>query len=183
MRGKRLGFTLAEIRELFERTIARGQHLGNDDGRSSVSSGGSHRAPAMSGSMSGHTSTAGAAPLAGCTKYASHVPSGVLISTSPSFVSAAFATGGSIVSEPATCDLLLSTCFTVWLKAAPEEHMARVVAQGDMRPMAGNAQAMEDLRRILDGRGMLYGQADATVDTAGRSVKQSLKDLKRTIAA
>ena len=59
------------------------------------------------------------------------------------------ATGGSIVSEPGTYDLLLSTCFTVWLKAEPEEHMARVVAQGDTRPMAGNAQAMEDLRRIL----------------------------------
>jgi len=92
------------------------------------------------------------------------------------------ATGGSIVSEPATCDLLLSTCFTVWLKAAPEEHMARVVAQGDMRPMAGNAQAMEDLRRILDGRGMLYGQADATVDTAGQTVEQSLRALKKAVS-
>ncbi|HEV8647130.1 MAG TPA: helix-turn-helix transcriptional regulator [Burkholderiales bacterium] len=92
------------------------------------------------------------------------------------------ATGGSIVSEPATYDLLLSTCFTVWLKAAPEEHMARVVAQGDTRPMAGNAQAMEDLRRILDGRGMLYGQADATVDTAGQAVEQSLRALKKAVS-
>ena len=89
------------------------------------------------------------------------------------------ATGGSIVSEPATYDFLLSTCYTVWLKAAPEEHMSRVVAQGDTRPMAGNAQAMEDLRRILDGRGMLYGQADATVDTAGQTVEQSLRALKK----
>lgn len=93
------------------------------------------------------------------------------------------ATGGSIVSESATYDLLLSTCFTVWLKADPEAHMARVVAQGDMRPMAGNAQAMDDLRRILDSRAVLYGQADATVDTAGRSVRQSMKDIKRVIAA
>ena len=92
------------------------------------------------------------------------------------------ATGGSIVSEPATYDLLLSTCFTVWLKASPEEHMARVVAQGDTRPMAGNAQAMEDLRRILDGRGMLYGQADATVDTGGQTVEQSLKALKKAVS-
>jgi XRE family aerobic/anaerobic benzoate catabolism transcriptional regulator len=92
------------------------------------------------------------------------------------------ATGGSIVSEPATYDLLLSTCFTVWLKAAPEEHMSRVVAQGDTRPMAGNAQAMEDLRRILDGRGMLYGQADATVDTAGQTVEQSLRALKKAVS-
>ena len=70
------------------------------------------------------------------------------------------ATGGSLVSEPGTYDLLLSTCFTVWLKAAPEEHMARVVAQGDYRPMAGNREAMDDLRRILDGRAPLYAQAD-----------------------
>jgi len=92
------------------------------------------------------------------------------------------ATGGSIVSEPATYDLLLSTCFTVWLKAAPEEHMARVVAQGDTRPMAGNARSMEDLRRILDGRGMLYGQADATVDTAAQTVEQSLRALKKAVS-
>ncbi|MGH8629462.1 MAG: helix-turn-helix transcriptional regulator [Burkholderiales bacterium] len=93
------------------------------------------------------------------------------------------ATGGSIVSEPATFDLLLSTCFTVWLKALPEEHMSRVIAQGDTRPMAGNAQAMDDLRRILDSRSMLYSQADAIVDTARRKVKQSLRELKRTIQA
>ena len=91
------------------------------------------------------------------------------------------ATGGSIVSEPATCDLLLSSCFTVWLKAEPAEHMARVVAQGDMRPMAGNAQAMDDLKRILQSRAALYGQADATVNTAGRSARQSLKDLRRAL--
>ena len=91
------------------------------------------------------------------------------------------ATGGSIVSEPGTYDLLLSTCFTVWLKAEPEEHMARVVAQGDTRPMAGNAQAMEDLRRILQGRGMLYAQADALVDTAGHTVEQSLRALKKSL--
>jgi XRE family transcriptional regulator, aerobic/anaerobic benzoate catabolism transcriptional regulator len=93
------------------------------------------------------------------------------------------ATGGSIVSEPATYDLLRSSCFTVWLKAKPEEHMSRVMAQGDTRPMAGNSQAMADLKRILQSRAALYGQADAVVDTAGRSVKQSLKDLKRVISA
>jgi len=89
------------------------------------------------------------------------------------------ATGGSIVSEPATYDLLLTTCRTVWLRAAPEEHMARVVAQGDTRPMAGNKEAMDDLRRILDGRATLYGQADAIVDTAGTTIEQSLADLKK----
>ena len=91
------------------------------------------------------------------------------------------ATGGSIVSEPGIYDLLLSTCFTVWLKAEPEEHMARVVAQGDTRPMAGNAQAMEDLRRILQGRDMLYAQADTIVDTAGRTVEQSLRALRKAL--
>ncbi|MCC6609313.1 MAG: helix-turn-helix transcriptional regulator [Burkholderiales bacterium] len=91
------------------------------------------------------------------------------------------ATGGSIVSEPATYDLLLSACFTVWLKAAPQEHMERVAAQGDYRPMAGNDEAMEDLRRILSGREALYGQADRTVDTAGRSIEESLGSLRRAV--
>jgi len=94
---------------------------------------------------------------------------------------AVIATGGSIVSEPGTYEVLLSTCFTIWLKAAPEEHMARVIAQGDTRPMAGNDQAMEDLRRILDGRAVLYLQADVVVDTAGKSVDKSLADLRKSI--
>ena len=93
------------------------------------------------------------------------------------------ATGGSIVSEPGTFELLLSSCFTVWLKAAPEEHMARVIAQGDTRPMAGNDQAMEDLRRILDGRAVLYRQADVVVDTAGKSVEKSLAQLRKSVTA
>jgi XRE family aerobic/anaerobic benzoate catabolism transcriptional regulator len=96
---------------------------------------------------------------------------------------AIIATGGSIVSEPGTYELLLSACFTVWLKAEPEEHMARVIAQGDTRPMAGNDQAMEDLRRILDGRAVLYGQADVTVDTAGKTPEQSLSALRKAVAA
>ncbi|HEX7970340.1 MAG TPA: helix-turn-helix transcriptional regulator [Stellaceae bacterium] len=95
---------------------------------------------------------------------------------------AVIATGGSIVSEPATFDLLLSACYTVWLTAAPEEHMSRVVAQGDHRPMADNEAAMEDLRRILDGRHALYSKADARVDTAGKTVEQSLRDLRVAVA-
>ncbi len=94
---------------------------------------------------------------------------------------AVIATGGSIVSEAATFDLLLSACFTVWLTAAPEEHMARVVAQGDTRPMAGNEEAMEDLRRILKGREALYSKADARVDTAGKTTAQSLRELKKAV--
>ena len=96
-------------------------------------------------------------------------------------VRAVIATGGSIVSEPGTYELLLSSCYTVWLKAAPEEHMARVIAQGDTRPMAGNDQAMEDLRRILEGRAALYRQADAVVDTTGKSVEKSLAELRKSI--
>ncbi len=87
------------------------------------------------------------------------------------------ATGGSIVSEPATYDLLLNNCFTVWIKASPEEHMARVIAQGDMRPMAGNSEAMADLRGILSERTALYGKADLTVDTSGKTTEESLAGL------
>jgi XRE family aerobic/anaerobic benzoate catabolism transcriptional regulator len=96
---------------------------------------------------------------------------------------AVVATGGSIVSEPGTFDLLLAACYTVWLTAAPEEHMGRVVAQGDYRPMAENDEAMEDLRRILIGRTALYSKADATVDTAGKTVEQSLRELQAAVRA
>src|SRR5438046_652658 len=95
---------------------------------------------------------------------------------------AVIATRGSIVSEPGTFDLLLSECFTVWLTAEPEEHMAGVIAQGDTRPMAGNDQAMEDLRRILEGRATLYRQADVTVDTARNTPEQSLSALRKAVA-
>jgi len=93
------------------------------------------------------------------------------------------ATGGSIVSEPETFDLLLATCRVVWLKAKPEEHMARVVAQGDQRPMAGSTEAMEDLKRILAGRELLYRKADAIVDTSGKSIAQSLRLLEQLTAS
>lgn len=85
------------------------------------------------------------------------------------------ATGGSLVSEPATYDRLLTTCYTVWLHATPREHMSRVVAQGDMRPMAQNPEAMSDLERILAEREWLYGQADLTVDTSRQSVAEVLE--------
>jgi XRE family aerobic/anaerobic benzoate catabolism transcriptional regulator len=93
-------------------------------------------------------------------------------------------TGGSIVSERETFDLLQSRFYCVWLKASPEEHMARVVAQGDMRPFsAGGAsqEALDDLRRILASREALYARADAVVDTAARTLKQSITDLKRAV--
>jgi len=89
--------------------------------------------------------------------------------------------GGGVVSEPETYNLLLLNCYTVWIKAAPEEHMARVVAQGDMRPMAGNEAAMDDLRNILASRESLYGKADAVVDTSDRAVDVSLDALQQIV--
>jgi XRE family transcriptional regulator, aerobic/anaerobic benzoate catabolism transcriptional regulator len=91
--------------------------------------------------------------------------------------------GGSIVSEPATFDLMLSSCKTIWLRAAPEEHMARVVAQGDDRPMKDNHEAMEDLKRILAGRVAMYSKADAAVDTSGKTVDKSFAGLLEAVSA
>jgi len=88
------------------------------------------------------------------------------------------ATPGGLVSEPATFNLLLEHCTTVWLKALPEEHMARVAAQGDMRPMSANPEAMDDLRRILDGRSAFYEKANVTIDTAGKDPDASLQELQ-----
>jgi XRE family aerobic/anaerobic benzoate catabolism transcriptional regulator len=97
-----------------------------------------------------------------------------IIERYPRFV---LATGGSLVSEPATFERLLTMCFTVWLRATPEEHMQRVIAQGDMRPMADNRESMSDLRRILDVREPLYRKADATINTSGGTVKESMELL------
>ena len=93
------------------------------------------------------------------------------------------AVGGGIVSEPETYHLLLDRCFTVWVKAEPEEHMGRVVAQGDFRPMEGSAEAMDDLRRILAAREPLYRKADAVVDTSGADPAHSLRELKELARA
>lgn len=91
--------------------------------------------------------------------------------------SAVIETSGGIVADAATFERLLSSCFTVWLQARPEDHMDRVVAQGDQRPMAGNREAMADLKRILAGRQALYGKADAVLDTSGVSETESLAAL------
>jgi XRE family aerobic/anaerobic benzoate catabolism transcriptional regulator len=91
---------------------------------------------------------------------------------------AVIAAGGGIVAEPATFGLLLDTCVTVWLRASPEEHMKRVVEQGDTRPMRDNRRAMDDLRAILDSRAPLYARADFTVDTSGRSIEEVLDALQ-----
>lgn len=88
---------------------------------------------------------------------------------------------GGLVTEPATFELLLSSCVVIWLTAPPEEHMNRVIAQGDHRPMDDNNEAMEDLRRILQVRAPLYGKADFTLNTTGKSAQQSLEELQRMV--
>ena len=95
---------------------------------------------------------------------------------------AVIATGGGLVTDPGTFDLLLERCRCVWLKAAPDEHMSRVIAQGDMRPFKGRAAALDEIRKLLTDRDRLYGRAHAVVDTSGRTVRQSLTDLRRVIA-
>lgn len=92
------------------------------------------------------------------------------------------ATSGSIVTEPGTLDMLLSACFTVWVRAEPAEHMKRVMAQGDLRPMANSARAMDDLISILKSREPLYARAEATITTTGKTPEQNLSELLRVIA-
>ena len=99
---------------------------------------------------------------------------------------AVIATPGGIVSDAATFGLLLAQCFTIWLQASPEQHMQRVVAQGDLRPMAGhggNREAMDDLRRILAGRAAFYGKADLAFDTTGLSVGEAYARLSAALRA
>src|SRR5271169_3328774 len=88
-------------------------------------------------------------------------------------------TAGGIVSNPETYALLLRRTHTVWIKARPEEHMSRVMAQGDFRPMAQNRGAMADLVAILDARRADYARAEAELDTSGEAVEQSFAKLLR----
>ena len=92
------------------------------------------------------------------------------------------ATGGGIVSEPLTFDLILKSFYTIWLKAEPEEHMARVRRQGDLRPMADDRSAMAELRDILRSREPLYARANAVVDTAGLPVEAAAARLSEAVA-
>lgn len=87
------------------------------------------------------------------------------------------ATGGGIVAEPVTFDLVLTSFYTIWLKADPEEHMTRVRRQGDLRPMADDRSAMAELRNILVSREPLYARANAVVDTAGLTVEAAATRL------
>jgi XRE family aerobic/anaerobic benzoate catabolism transcriptional regulator len=101
-----------------------------------------------------------------------------LIATYPKAVIAA---GGGIVAEAATFTRLLESCLTVWVKAAPEEHMQRVIEQGDLRPMRDNRRAMADLRAILASREGLYARADIQLETSGRDVAATVAALVERI--
>jgi XRE family transcriptional regulator, aerobic/anaerobic benzoate catabolism transcriptional regulator len=79
-------------------------------------------------------------------------------------------TPGGMVSDASTFNLLMSSCTTVWLKAEPEDHMQRVIAQGDMRPMATSKEAMDDLRQILKGRAAFYSKSDITINTSAQGL-------------
>jgi XRE family aerobic/anaerobic benzoate catabolism transcriptional regulator len=94
---------------------------------------------------------------------------------------AVIATPGGIVSDPATFNLLLAHCTTVWLQARPEDHMQRVVAQGDLRPMAASKEAMEDLKGILAGRAAFYSKADFTLDTSAQPLEATFSRLRQTV--
>ena len=90
-------------------------------------------------------------------------------------------TGGSIVTEPATFNELLTSCYTVWLKANPSDHMARVMAQGDRRLTVDHVEAMKDIERILIGRQPMYRKADVTVNTSGFDTQQSFVELLKHV--
>lgn len=91
---------------------------------------------------------------------------------------AVIAVGGGIVSDSPTYELLRSACYTIWIKTSPEEHMQRVIDQGDLRPMHGREEAMADLRRILAERNEFYGLADAVIDTSNKTVDACQKELQ-----
>jgi XRE family aerobic/anaerobic benzoate catabolism transcriptional regulator len=92
---------------------------------------------------------------------------------------AVITTAGGIVSDRESYALLLRRSHTIWIKARPEEHMSRVMAQGDFRPMAQNREAMADLVAILDARGPDYARAQTQLDTSGETVEQSFAKLLR----
>jgi XRE family aerobic/anaerobic benzoate catabolism transcriptional regulator len=94
---------------------------------------------------------------------------------------AVIATPGGLVADPATFNLLLAHCTTVWLRAEPEDHMRRVAAQGDMRPMAASREAMEDLRSILAGREAFYSRADLSLDTSAQPLAGTFEALRRLV--
>ena len=94
---------------------------------------------------------------------------------------AVIATPGGIVSDPATFNLLLAHCTTVWLQATPEDHMKRVTLQGDLRPMEASREAMQDLKNILAGRAAFYSKAELRIDTSARPLAETFQALRQTV--
>ena len=94
---------------------------------------------------------------------------------------AVIATPGGLVSDPATFNLLLSHCTTVWLQASPEDHMRRVMEQGDLRPMANSKEAMEDLKDILAGRAPFYSKAEFTLNTSAQPLLPTAEALRELV--
>ena len=94
---------------------------------------------------------------------------------------AVIATPGGIVSDPATFNQLLAHCTTVWLQASPEDHMKRVIAQGDTRPMKATREAMKDLKSILAGRAAFYSKAEIQLDTSAQSLEDTCTTLRRVV--
>ncbi|HSV78713.1 MAG TPA: helix-turn-helix transcriptional regulator [Ramlibacter sp.] len=101
--------------------------------------------------------------------------------TIQTYPEAVIATPGGVVSDPATYNLLLSHCTTVWLRAHPEDHMGRVAAQGDLRPMAGNKEAMDDLKGILTHRTPFYAKAELHLDTSARPLDETFLSLRAMV--
>jgi len=95
---------------------------------------------------------------------------------------AVIAAGGSLVTDTATYDMLLAQCRCIWLKASPEEHMSRVIAQGDMRPFKGRSAALAEIRKLLEDRDKLYARASVIVDTSSKTVRQSLDQIRKALA-
>jgi XRE family aerobic/anaerobic benzoate catabolism transcriptional regulator len=91
---------------------------------------------------------------------------------------AVIAAPGGIVADASLYDRMLATSHSVWLKATPEDHMKRVMAQGDFRPMASNRGAMEDLQAILHARSAEYARADAHIDTSSQGFSETLTALE-----
>ncbi len=94
---------------------------------------------------------------------------------------AVIATPGGLVSDAATFNLALAHCTTVWLQADPEDHMRRVTAQGDLRPMAVSREAMEDLKGILAGRAAFYSKAEFKLDTSAQPLEPTFLALRELV--
>lgn len=103
--------------------------------------------------------------------------------TPPGEPGAILAAGGSLVTDPETWSLLREQAVTVWLRARPEDHLRRVAEQGDRRPMAGRADALADIARLLEARGPLYAEADLSFDTSALPVDETVAAIARGVAA